>query len=297
MKKILLLHHSENGKNLQKARTFARNVNELLGEGVLVDFADVAHIFFDISNDAARVYNCKTGSDLLNYDLIIFRYVGKYMETAGAIAKYCEKMGIKYTDSYLKLVTLGGKLNATILHWSNGLPVPRTLFGSAKEMTARLPELGREAVLKDNHGAKGDLNFIVKSGNDITSITTDHSDRDFILQEFIPNDGDLRFLVFDFKPVMIIKRKGDGSSHLNNTSKGGAATMLDIESMDRRIIDMAVAASRIEQLEVAGVDVIFDKVTGLPYILEVNQAPQISSGSFVHEKTERYAKMIEEMLK
>lgn len=40
----------------------------------------------------------------------------------------------------------------------------------------------------------------------------------------------------------------------------------------------------------------YDERTNEPYLLEVNNAPQISSGSFIDEKADLYANMIQSML-
>ena len=80
----------------------------------------------------------------------------------------------------------------------------------------------------------------------------------FVLQEFIPNEGDLRILVFGDKPVMAINRKANNSSHLNNTSQGGLAEVLSLESVSQDILEISKKAAKIIKLQVAGVDVMID---------------------------------------
>jgi D-alanine-D-alanine ligase-like ATP-grasp enzyme len=49
--------------------------------------------------------------------------------------------------------------------------------------------------------------------------------------------------------------------------------------------------------QVAGVDLVQDKLSGTWYILEVNNAPQLRSGSFVDEKAAMIAKFFDKELK
>jgi glutathione synthase/RimK-type ligase-like ATP-grasp enzyme len=95
---------------------------------------------------------------------------------------------------------------------------------------------------------------------------------------------------------MCIERTSSDESHLNNTSQGGTAQLLPLEQVDSEILEMAIKACRVNKLQVAGVDVITNKNNGEFYILEVNIAPQVSSGSFISEKSEKYAKMLQELL-
>lgn len=104
-------------------------------------------------------------------------------------------------------------------------------------------------------------------------------------------------LVFDGTASLVIRRIGDGSSHLNNTSQGGAAEIVPLDEVKPHVLEVAERAAKLLRLQVAGVDVMFDERTGEAYFIEVNNAPQISSGSFTDEKASLYAKMIRSMIR
>lgn len=57
---------------------------------------------------------------------------------------------------------------------------------------------------------------------------------------------------------------------------------------------MCVKAAEVTKLEVAGVDIMF-AADGEPYLLEINNSPQVSSGSFKEEKAQKYSEMLLEM--
>ena len=75
------------------------------------------------------------------------------------------------------------------------------------------------------------------------------------------------------------------------------AEVLSLESVSQDILEISKKAAKIIKLQVAGVDVMIDSRSGAVYLLEVNNAPQVSSGSFVDVKTEKYADFLERELK
>lgn len=298
MKKVLLIARAKTPRTKQLAESFADRIRELVADDISVASCEISELAFEVSPEAVAIYHPQKKFDVRDFDLVVIRHIGSYAVEAHAITLYCNHFGIKYTDTYLNRPLLDNKLSTEFLLWVNGIKCwPRTLYGPADELAARFLELGDKAVLKDNEGSKGRLNFVVHSADEIRAITAEYSDKHFLLQEFIPNDSDLRVLVLNGKPVLVIRRTSGGATHLNNTSQGGRAELLPLESVDPRILDVSVKAARLAKLEVAGVDIVIDKQTGEFSLLEVNNAPQISSGSFTSEKAVAYAEMLRELLK
>jgi Glutathione synthase/Ribosomal protein S6 modification enzyme (glutaminyl transferase) len=296
VKKILLLHSKKNNGKSPVFEAYAEKLNgELKGDGIEVYSAALDGLVFDASSFDAKIYDAELGINIKDFDLVVQRVVTGLTAEAHAISVYCKKNGIKYIDSYLNRIT-NDKMSAAFMYWEAGLSIPRTIAGPVEELVKKLEELGNKAVLKDAFGAKGKHNYVVRSADDIRKIHSDNPDIKFVLQEFIPNDGDYRVLVFDYEPVMVIKRTAVEGTHLNNTSMGGTAEKIDLEEVSNELLNMAVEASRREGLEVSGVDLIIDKDSGKAYVLEVNQAPQVSSGSFIEEKTVLYVDMLRKMV-
>lgn len=296
MKKVLFIARAKTPETKQSADRFASNIQSLLQDDIVVESCEISELFFELSTENIAIYHPGKKFDLRNFDLVIIRHIGSFAVEAHAITLYCEHFGIKYTDTYLNRLLLDNKLSTEFLLWFNDVKCwPRTFYGPTDQLVNRFTELGEKAVLKDNEGSKGRLNFVVHSADDIRSITAEYPDKHFLLQEFIPNDGDLRILILNDKPTLVIGRTSGGATHLNNTSQGGSAEVLPLENVDARILDVSVGAARSTKLQVAGVDVILDKRTGDFYLLEVNNAPQISSGSFTAEKAAAYANMIREL--
>ncbi len=106
----------------------------------------------------------------------------------------------------------------------------------------------------------------------------------FVIQQFIPNDGDYRIIVMGNKVVAAIHRQSVGPSHLNNTSKGGEAKLIDVSSLPNTVCDESVELARLLRREIAGVDMIQHKDSGMYYLLEINNMPQLATGTYVNEK-------------
>ena len=297
MKKVLLIARARTPETNQKADVFADNIRNILVDDIKVENCEISELFFEIDRENISIYHPQKKFDLREFDLVIIRHVGKYWVEAHAITQYCEHFGIRYTDTYLNRLLLDNKLSTEFLLCSNGITQwPRTMYGPTHELMRRLPELGDKAILKDNEGSKGRLNFVVSSSEEISEIIEQNPGKKFILQEFIPNDGDLRVLVMNGQVPMVIRRSSDGSSHLNNTSQGGQAEIIQTEQVSLEVMKTCIKAAELTKLQVAGVDVIYDLRNKDFFLLEVNNAPQISSGSFVKEKSIAYANMIASML-
>ena len=283
-------------RSVELADGFADKIRHLVSDDVIIENCEISELFFELDAESVAIYHPKKEYDIREFDLVIVRFVGEYLVEAHAVAVYCETFGIQYTDTYFNRLLLD-KLSAQFALWFDGIRNwPRTMYGPVEEMKRRLPEFGEKAVLKDNKGSKGRLNFVVFSPEQLQLIIDENPGIFFVLQEYIPNKGDLRVLVLDEVASLVIRRTGNGSSHLNNTSQGGVAEIVSLNDIEPDILRMAERAAKLLKLQVAGVDVMYDERTNEPYLLEVNNAPQISSGSFIDEKADLYANMIQSML-
>ena len=296
MKKVLLITGARTPRSVELADGFADKIRHLVSDDVIIENCEISELFFELDAESVAIYHPKKEYDIREFDLVIVRFVGEYLVEAHAVAVYCETFGIQYTDTYFNRLLLD-KLSAQFALWFDGIRNwPRTMYGPVEEMKRRLPEFGEKAVLKDNKGSKGRLNFVVFSPEQLQLIIDENPGIFFVLQEYIPNKGDLRVLVLDEVASLVIRRTGNGSSHLNNTSQGGVAEIVPLNDIEPDILRMAERAAKLLKLQVAGVDVMYDERTNEPYLLEVNNAPQISSGSFIDEKADLYANMIQSML-
>lgn len=270
-----------------KALFFARDLekvadfqNRLQAEGIESDAANYTNLSFLIKNGDASI-KLKTGQDLADYDIIIALSTPEHalIHIYSAIACYCRKKQVKFIDD--TYTNTSGKLYEMWRCWENDLPVPNTAYGDTNFLQDALQLFGGTAVLKATHGAKGRDNYLVHSADELSSILSDKNPYDFILQNFIPNDGDYRVVTIDYEPQLAIYRSASGNDHRNNTSLGATATIHEITP---ELADIASRAAEANGIRLAGVDIITDKNTGANYVLEINRCPQLVTGSFLDEK-------------
>jgi len=269
-------------------------LNELLGENVIVDISALSDLVY-VAGEVSTIYDPEKGYDIADFDLVVMRTVGKELECAIAVAHYLAAKNVRFTDSYT--YTQGrGKLACSFACVANGLPVPQTVYAKPKLLLEAIQnsDLEYPLILKADQGKKGKDNYLITSKTELQKALANCAKREIevIAQEFIPNDGDYRILVLDGKPAFALFRQSAGKTHLTNTSQGGTASKIAIESLDPELVTDAVHAAALEALEVAGVDVVVDKNTSKYYFLEVNRAPQIPTGAFANEKMTAYAQMI-----
>lgn len=297
MKKVLILTSTVmSGKKptyLTEAAFHAKLAGALDGQ-LEVTMATLPELIYQ-TGTRTRIWHPSAGYDVADFDAVVVRKVGRYQELGIAVAHYVQSKNIPFSDSYL-LASGNGKLACAFIRALHSLPVPETLYGPMEELLAH-NLVTFPSIVKADIGRAGGDNYFVKDSSEYRQILKRHSDDMMVTQPYITNDGDYRILVMNHKPVLAILRQKAAGSHLNNTSMGGQARLIDLSTLHERLLRSAVQASRIEKLQVAGVDIMIDATTGLHTILEVNRAPQIPSGTFIDEKVAVYADYLTKLVK
>ncbi len=242
-----------------------------------------------ISNGKVSIRDHRNHRPLEKYDFVYFRKAGAVMQQMLTAALYLENHGIPFYDREIATTNSRNKLSQMYMMQSVGLPIPKTLYCRNNRRLLRLvssrykDHFSFPLIAKATGGTRGDANYLVHSLEELARLV-ENEKRHFLIQEFIPNDGDMRFFIAGSTLRGIIYRKAVEGSHLNNTSKGGAATTMRLADMSNVVKHDAVLAAEVFGRDCAGVDVIFNKNTEAHYILEVNRAPQIEGASFEAKK-------------
>jgi ribosomal protein S6--L-glutamate ligase len=166
-----------------------------------------------------------------------------------------------------------------------GIDVPKTIYGSLwylyEQMRAdtSVRPYNWPVILKGSGGDRGmrvfkadNLEELEKLVRDLRKSETEDGRR-YMLQEYIPNDGDYRVLVLGEKVLGVMKRSSAKQNEFrNNYSAGGTVEVADLPE---EIKQLAIKAAKVCGLAVAGVDVAFrDNDFKKPIIWEVNKGPQ-----------------------
>ena len=145
-------------------------------------------------------------------------------------------------------------------------------------------------VAKDARGTRGSTNFLIESSDQLAKVLTEHTEKTFVLQQYIPNKGDYRLFVTGSKVALAIYRESrDG--YLNNTSQGAKARLVSVAEIKPEMIEDAIQASKFFGRDIAGVDMVIDS-DNKHYCFEVNRAPQIENSSFEQDKARAVAEFL-----
>ncbi len=249
----------------------------------------------------SRIKQFDDYKDVNDYDVLFFRTTGKHWEEVDLIVNQ-----VKSSSSYkvgkgpaiVDPLVESGKPSMACKAWQMlalkeaGIEVPKTIYGSLwylfEQMAKPTPGPSLEerrgtfsfpVILKGSGGDRGtrvfkadNLEQLEKLVRDLRKSETEEGRR-YMLQEFIPNDGDFRVLVLGEKVLGVMKRSSQSVAEFkNNYSVGGK---VEVAELPEEIKQLAVKAAKVCGLAVAGVDVAFrDFDLKKPIVWEVNKGPQ-----------------------
>ncbi len=268
-----------------------------------IDVCSYAELQVNILGNELRIVRRETGTDIADYDLIVFKTYQAKAEFAASVAEYAKSRNIPYVDSEVGAYHSLTKLTENVRFALAGIAVPDTIAVCIESLDevyhSAVQMLGDRFVIKDPGAQRGEMNFLVDSlesyRNATAKLKTGEGDY-VLLQQFIDNDGDYRLLVFNSQIPLAFKRTAGDASHLNNTSKGGMAAKVEVSELPMQLTDMAISSAAALGRESAGVDIIQDRQTGKWFVLEANNAPQVASGAYLDEKKIVYAEYLDSLM-
>lgn len=298
-KQILILINKKNGLNDRNWTFFHDVVSNSIGPDVNITMGELESLTYELSENSSRVYDRTRGFSLDDFDLVVFRFIRRDFAFAASCASFLISKKIPYIDSNVK-PGFWSKYSAQALRMSVGfanIPSVTSVTYELKYMIENnIMPIVYPLIIKDNNGKKGRLNFIAYDKQTALSIFDENPDVNFIVQKFIENNGDYRFLVMGGQISTIIRRKAQNNSHLNNTSQGASSSISKLSDFNKKMLSDVIKAAKLEGLEVAGVDLMIDKNTGQHYILEVNSSPQLATGAVPEIKLKAYTDYLRSLL-
>lgn len=227
--------------------------------------------------------------DLAGYDGWYFRAVGTELEWSKILEIYAKKNNIRVVDEYL--LNQGplrrAKSASGMIMEADGVSYPKTAFVERfSDLKKELTKWEYPMIVKMSQGGRhGMSTFWIRKEEDLTELEEKLRAREgaptspkatlgargFLMQEFIPNDGDYRVMTVGYKCIGGFKRAPKEEKMVMNKSIG-KSTALEVVPGD--VANLAEKASKSLQVEVAGIDLIRDSRSGKVYIVEVNEAPQ-----------------------
>lgn len=263
-----------------------RYSRDTLSDNATIYATFLDQIVFTIEPGSFKAFDTNNNVEISDSDVIYIR--GPQMRLRSAYAYYMSRFAawhkIDCVNDY-SLYYPGTKLAQSIHFLELDIPFLRTVYAADKKLLTGYAEhtAGFPAVLKTNVGSHGDSNYVVRDVQDMKARLSDEPDIDFLLQEFCENDRDYRLLIVG-GDMLLFERRGDTTSHINNTSKGGQATKLPTQTLPDDIVQKARAVSNRLNLMISGVDIMPRYGSDQYVFLEVNTQPQLRKGALLEEK-------------
>lgn len=293
MPKLLIISAAENADNIATNDAFVAKLNATANGDYTASWTNYHGVGLRMSAGNIEAFTVADNTPLSAYDAVYFKSYFRHHEQAAAIAEALQEHKISYVGSELQYYIPAYKLTQMARLARGGVTIPQTLYLSIEHyepwFEAIREELGVPFIFKAIDGSTGDDNYLVQDKTQLHEIVAQNPKLHFIAQRFVPNESDLRLLVVGGRVRLVIeRRRADDSTHLNNTSQGASAALIPIAELDPLLDQLALHAAQLMDRDIAGVDVMVEKGTGLPYVLEVNASPQIASGAFEEEKLALY---------
>ncbi len=269
-------------------------LNKFAGSASKTSVKEVSRIVEEIKKAGAmaKVYkaeNCqlyfhkKTSEILYNNkpikgcDVLLTRVAkNNNVDLEVSVIKQFELMGIDVINRYLPVMNAKNKLRTMQMLSSKGIPVPATIVVRKLEhLDAAIERLGGcPIILKTPFGSYGSGVVILESMRSLYSaldiIWKSAGSNIILIQEYVAEaqGSDYRAFVVGDKVVAAMQRTSVGDEFRSNLHLGGTSSKVRLTKEEKEI---AVKATKIMGLEIAGVDILRSKRG--PVIMEVNANP------------------------
>ena len=212
-------------------------------------------------------------------DFIIARTGSETNYFTLAVLRHFERQGVHMVNGADAVESVADKLHSLQLLASHGIPIPRTILGKFPvDIDLIDRELGFPVVVKTVRGTRGENVMLCDSREKFGELAGllggARPGGDLIFQRYIgaSHGRDVRLLVVGGKVVATMERRASNGGFRANTSQGGTAVQYDPPA---EMKSLAVRVAEVLQLDVAGVDILFDE-QGFR-VCEANSAPGFQS--------------------
>jgi ribosomal protein S6--L-glutamate ligase len=207
-------------------------------------------------------------------DLVLPRIGASITNYGLAVVRQFDLMGVPVLNTALAIARSRDKLRAMQLLTKKNIDVPVTVYARTPDAIEHaLAQVGgAPCIVKLQQGAQGIGTMIAETPQAVTSLleTLWAMGQDIILQQYIAEatGRDLRAIVVGGRVVASMRRQAKAGEFRSNLHRGGLGMGAPLEDRYRRV---AIAATRVMGLEMAGVDMLETREG--PKILEINSSP------------------------
>ncbi|MCB1460046.1 MAG: RimK-like ATPgrasp N-terminal domain-containing protein, partial [Nitratireductor sp.] len=238
----------------------------------------------DKQNIQAEVIGAKDMERLSSFDALFIRETTNIDNHTFTFAKAAEAQGMPVIDDPVSILRCSNKVYLHEAMARARIATPKTLLITRANMKEMLAQLSFPLVLKIPDGSFSRGVIKVRDAGEYQQKASQMLEDSFIIlaQEFLPTSFDWRIGVLDGKPLFACKyHMARGHWQIYNHKAKGKTDMGGFETMrvgdaPQNIVKTAVRASLQMGRSLYGVDL--KEVNGTPYVIEVNDNPNVDTG-------------------
>lgn len=239
-------------------------------------FLNIKNCYIDVQHRSSTIhYRDLKNNEIASINAIIPRIKPNLTFYGCSLVRQFETMGKFCLNGSDAITNSRDKLKSLQILASKFIPMPVTTFATSTRETKHLIELvgGAPLIIKLLEGTQGKGVMLVESNAGAESVISafNSANANILIQEFIAESRgqDIRCFVVDHKVVGSMMRKSQKDDEFRaNFHLGGTIEEVKITQQEKKI---AVSATRVLGLSVAGVDIIRSRKG--PMVLEVNSSP------------------------
>jgi glutathione synthase/RimK-type ligase-like ATP-grasp enzyme len=278
-----------------KSKQFSEYFKKLkITSGINLDYENYSNFVIEIDPTNSNKFHIVNTIDNKTietlYSVIYFKSWIADQEIAIAMANIFDFRNIAFVDQEIKNSASTSKLTEYIRLTKNNILIPDTRAGYSSALLAYLEhnehKISFPCILKKADAARGENNYFIENTNILKKLlSADQNNKSiWILQNFVPNNGFYRVMVYgDKSPIVIfreLKQREDGNklkAHMYKPRGGKNATLITnlSDKFITAIREVAVNSAQIMNRQIAGVDLVVDKNTNVIYAIEVNNNPEL----------------------
>lgn len=228
----------------------------------------------------SKVHLVHLGIDIKKFSTVWLTSFWGSRDLAYAVKLYLDHFGTPHT--FVEEST--SKITDQVKFTLNNILAPDTFFVDTQDIADYIEEIEEVCsyplIIKDTRGSRGKYSAYIRNRKELLAKFPELlKHRKYLFQKFIPNEYDWGVLVANGKVISGEKSYPKDGEFRNNVCNGAKEVFVEIEDIPKPIQDMAVKASKALGLSWSRSDIIVDKNTNIPYMLEVNRCPGITSGT------------------
>jgi len=298
MQKILILVD----KIGPKKELFTQYIAERLGENAHITLARFSDLFFiiDDKNTEVKINDI----DITEYDLVYFRRAGdQFSGVASSLGVFLKDKGVNFIDkSWAEVGPIGSKFTALLKLSLKHLPIIKSVYVYREAILENrekiIKELGLPLIAKELSTQRGKGIHKISTKKDFEKLPMTDSRggvNQYLFQKFIELKDEYRLLVLGDRVGVwekkIVTTEGE---FRHNVSLGATEEFLKIKDIPKRLEKIAVDGAKALNVQIAGVDIAPDKITGEYYLIEINRGPGFTYDPSISPEMDELAKYLGE---